>query len=140
LDKIGKRPPPNPTGKGGWVKGQSGNPTGMPPGFSGRLAALAEQIGQETNQGAELVAFALETMRDPETNRSDRLHAHSWLADRLWGKSPQDLSVHLTAAQQAVQSDVNYDALSLEELDLLERLHLKALGQGPLALPAGEKK
>ena len=65
-----------------WRPGQSGNPVGRPKGFAG----LARDIRKRTNDGRELVDFALETFRNDKLKLSERWAAHGWLSDRGFGK------------------------------------------------------
>lgn len=83
--------PDRPDGNPAWIRGgASPNPGGRPKG----LAAL---VRSQTMEGAELVAFYLAIMRG--TKRIDkrapplalRMDAAAWLADRAFGKPPQQL-------------------------------------------------
>jgi len=65
-----------------WGKGVSGNPGGKPKSFG---ALIREQTGD----GAELVAIALEIVRARRKPVKYRLQALEWLADRGWGKVVQ---------------------------------------------------
>lgn len=63
--------------------GQSGNPSGRPKGFAGL-------IREQTQEGAELVDFALAVLRGKrKSDIKTKLAALEWLADRGWGKAVQ---------------------------------------------------
>ena len=72
--------------------GQSGNPAGRPRGFRG----VAAQIMAETDDGAELVAWALRVWRDPGRfhTHAERAAAHAWLSDRALGRPLQATELH----------------------------------------------
>lgn len=59
--------------------GQSGNPSGRPKGF-------ARLIREQTNNGADLVAYALEVWQNGKER--ERWEAFQWLSDRGFGKAP----------------------------------------------------
>jgi hypothetical protein len=65
---------------------------GRPKGWRG----LAAKIYEETQNGYELVAFALKVMRDPEEDMKLRLEAHHWLADRGFGRPLQLVDLGVT--------------------------------------------
>jgi len=75
----------NITGKGGFKKGQCGNPDGRP---KNKLAPI---ILRETRDGQELIDQALSVLRDKKAGLRDRAEARCWLADRGWGKSAQPI-------------------------------------------------
>lgn len=85
-----------------WVKGQSGNPAGRPK-MASQLARLARS---KTQDGLELVEFAVAVMRgevvgapgaqgdEPERpSVHDRMDALKWLADRGWGKAVEHIEI-----------------------------------------------
>lgn len=85
-----------------WVKGQSGNLKGRPPGYAG----LARYIREQTNEGKELVELHLKVLRaqaitikapkdSGEEDRvmfpaiSDMQDSAEWLACRGFGRVPE---------------------------------------------------
>jgi hypothetical protein len=85
------------TGRG-FVRGQSGNPGGRPKGLTRRVREL---VGDD---GAAIAEFMFAIMADDGSRTADRLEAARWLADRGFGKPPQDVELALKG-QEAV--DVN---------------------------------
>lgn len=75
---------PNPTGKGGFKKGRTGNPKGRPKEF----ADVKELARQYTKQAIDTLA---EIMRDGDTHAA-RAMAADKLLDRAWGKAPQAIT------------------------------------------------
>jgi hypothetical protein len=73
-------------GNPAWLPGVSGNPGGRPKG----LAAL---VRQETQDGAELVAFMLRVLRSKRTPLRQKMEAVAWLADRGFGKALQQMEL-----------------------------------------------
>ena len=69
--------------RGRWVKGESGNPGGIPKGRS-----LVSKIREETDDGSELVAFMLKALRGRIKGATvrDKIAAATWLADRGFDK------------------------------------------------------
>lgn len=92
---------------GRFVPGHRSN-GGRPKGFAG----VARMILTETRDGAELVEFALETLRNEENEMRDRLAAHSWLSDRGLGKPLQSLELH--GVNTPATPVRNFDSLPLE--------------------------
>jgi hypothetical protein len=80
---------------------------GRPPGRAG----MSRQILGATRDGAEMVEFALDVMRDEARPHRDRWAALEWLADRGAGKSTQALEVDV---------EVGGDLGPLQTLDLRE--------------------
>ena len=74
--------PRNPTGKGGWVKGQSGNPQGRKP--SG--CSLAEQIQQSATpeRMAKLFQHMWALVGEPHGDPRARIAAAEWVAKHGW--------------------------------------------------------
>lgn len=81
--------------RGRFVPGVSGNVRGRPRGFAG----VAEKILSETDDGAELVRYALEIWRDPSRPFAERNAMHAWLSDRGLGKAVAQHELHVTAHQ-----------------------------------------
>ena len=73
----------------GWKPGQSGNPGGRPKGFAG----LAAVIRKKTNDGEELVDFALGVLRNKKASIGDRLEALEWLSVRGFGQPVQPVQL-----------------------------------------------
>ena len=114
-----------------WKPGESGNPGGRTRGFKG----VAELIMRETRDGAELVEFALATMRNVGPggagtgNRSfdERWQAHNWLAN--YGIGRPIVSVDIAAAlatgeNAAAIVGARLVALTYEQRELLEQLDI----------------
>lgn len=79
-----KRPPT----AGSWKAGQSGNPKGRP--RSGE--SLAEVVRSEVSQVA--IIKRMQRLADSAESETVRYHALSWLAERGYGKAPQEVIVH----------------------------------------------
>jgi hypothetical protein len=82
------RRPGNPTGKGGWVKGQSGNPGGRAKKAVGDLAAEARLY-------AGLALSTIVQICEKAKADRDRLAAARELLDRGFGRSVQALDLVL---------------------------------------------
>jgi hypothetical protein len=72
-----------------WAKGRSGNPGGRPRGF-------ASAIRQVTGNGTALVAFGWKLVGNSKAPWSVRLEPAKWLADRGWGRVPQQAETGAT--------------------------------------------
>lgn len=90
---------------GRFLGGSSGNPAGRPRGFR----ALAAHVRRETNDGAELVDFALAVLRDATLDVRARF-ALCWLSNRGWEKP-----------LVAVDIEVSSEATPPEAMTPLER-------------------
>ena len=93
--------------------GKSGNPSGRPKGFAG----LAKMIREQTNDGEELMNFALEVFRGTHgggVEFGDRWAALQWLADRGFGKAAQFIELH--SEHEATLDGVDLAGLSSERL------------------------
>ena len=76
----------NPTGKGGFKPGQSGNPSGRP-----KIVAEVQDLACEHTTVA--VAALVEVLSDKKSPPSARVAAASALLDRGWGKAVQGLEI-----------------------------------------------
>src|ERR1044071_9835595 len=112
------------------------NPSGRPKGFKG----VAAMIMAETGDGAELVRFALDTLRNVPGQRShaERMEAMHWLADRAIGKPivAVELAAHLEAGGQHADDEVErrLNTITPEQLEVLAVMHLLPAGGGQLAV------
>jgi hypothetical protein len=85
------RSPPNPTGKGGWVKGQSGNPTG-------RKHRQITNLGLEARKWTDLALTTLVDVCRGEIRGAsvrNRLTAAMHLLDRGYGRPIQAVDLVL---------------------------------------------
>jgi hypothetical protein len=83
-------------GNPAWPKGVSGNPGGRPKGEMAIRRLAAQLVSEGTDQGRELISFALRVLRGEEADCKDgksKRWACDWLADRLWGKAPLSVSL-----------------------------------------------
>ncbi len=64
---------------GGFIAGQSGNP-------SGRQKAFRAYIKESTAEGSELIEVVLGVLRDQNASNRERMEVATWLADRGFGK------------------------------------------------------
>lgn len=95
-------------------KGRSGNPGGR----SKAHAEMARLIAEKTNNGADLVAFAIDVWKgivpgmDGEKSRQ---WAHDWLTDRGFGKALQIIDLGTTEPRRTL----DFNALSNAQLEAL---------------------
>jgi uncharacterized protein DUF5681 len=80
----------NPTGKGGFQKGVSGNPAGRPKEVR-EVKALARE------HTTEAVSLLAEIMRDPKSPQAARVSAARELLDRGHGRAESNANVKLEA-------------------------------------------
>ena len=76
----------NKTGKGGFKKGQSGNPGGRP-----KVVGEVRELAQE--QTGEAIVTLTTIMKDTEAPPAARVAAANAILDRGHGKAPQHLNV-----------------------------------------------
>src|SRR4029450_580901 len=105
---------------GRFLPGQSGNPTGRPPGFGA-------MIREETREGAELVAFILAVLRGPKQPTVLRMQAAQWLADRGFGKAVVQVDAQLAASVDARVTHLEALRGHVQEADV-DRLGAALLG------------
>ena len=91
----------NPTGKGGFKKGQSGNPGGRPKDLEGVQALARSYCPEAINTLAEI-------MRDTQSSAAARVSASQALLERGYGKPPQTINSNVR--------HVDADSISDEEL------------------------
>jgi hypothetical protein len=116
------RRPGNPTGKGGWVKGQSGNPGGRAKKAVGDLAAEARLY-------AGLAIETIVQICEKAKADRDRLAAARELLDRGFGRSVQALDLVLMGRK--------ITELSRDELLVLDAMFSSA-GAGAAKQPNEE--
>ena len=95
----------NPTGKGGWKPGQSGNPAGKPKGPNGSTLALREKLKGKWDS----LAFLAETMAASEAALTLRVSAAIGLARYQHSPAPRYLShkIDLPAPQTIADATRN---------------------------------
>jgi hypothetical protein len=103
---------------GHFKKGQSGNPGGRPKGFKG----MASKIRKETNEGEELVDFALGVLRNAAGifTFDQQWGSLKWLADRGFGKAIDIVELH-QGDSDVVDTGAQWSGLSTGELEELEQ-------------------
>lgn len=84
-------------------KGKSGNPGGRPKG-------LMPMIRKATKDGAELVAFHLDMMRQEKLDATSRLKAAQWLTERGFGKEAERIEVSGPDGGPLQTQSFDYDA------------------------------
>jgi len=92
----------NRTGKGGFKKGQSGNPGGRPKEV-GEVRELARQYT------AKAINTLVEIMEDRKTPPAARVAASSALLDRGYGRAPQSLEVKGTLEKSIMDMVASLD-------------------------------
>ena len=81
------------TGRG-FTPGRSGNPGGRPKGLTRRVREL---VGDD---GTAIAEFMYAVMANEGARTADRLEAARWLADRGFGKPPQDVELALKGQEE----------------------------------------
>ena len=99
-----------------WAKGQSGNLAGRPP-IPRDVVAAAQA------KSLEAITTLVDIREDPEVPPGVRMSACKVLLDRAWGK-PHRVAVAVEAPDSA---SLDFNALSVEELAMLESLLSKAM-------------
>jgi hypothetical protein len=107
---------------------------------------VAREIMRQTDNGTELVKWALERWRNPELSDDARERAHAWLADRGLGKAVANVEIHAQLTQGEPDADDDeYDQLSIEQLRALveadqeyERRRAAIMARDANALPSGD--
>ena len=105
---------------------------GRPKGFAG----VARMIMEATEDGAELVEWALATWRDPNRSHAERAAAHAWLSDRGLGKAVAMHELAVTAEVTPRLPD-NLGSMSLADRLQWFRVHRPDL---QLAAPSDDDK
>lgn len=76
-------------------------------------AELARRILELTDNGEEVITFFLNTMRSPHVNIKYRLAAAKWLADRAWGKEPQQVHINSDGIFEALIHASNEELVAI---------------------------
>lgn len=129
----------NPNGNPAWQKGgASPNPSGRPKG-AGALAEAARELAG--GDGRVMLEVLAEIALDTAAKHSDRITAADTILSRGWGKALQPAELEIIQQQASTPVETaNYDALSLDELRQLEKLHMKVLGMdAPAVLSDGKR-
>jgi hypothetical protein len=96
MDKLNRKGTtwcPNPTGKGGWRPGQSGNPGGMPKGNT-------EVIHKAREHSDDAIAVLVRVMNDPKASATAQANAAVALLNRAWGQASQSIDLSTNAADE----------------------------------------
>ncbi len=133
MAQLGMQSDPKRRGNPRMVRGgPSLNPSGRPKGAAG----LAAYIGEQTNDGKELVDRLLEIARREFGRDANRQAAIFALLDRFAGKPVQDTRMLIASIDAThVLSAEQLAALPAHERDA----YLDGLERGALALPAGDE-
>ena len=89
----------NPSGKGGFRKGQSGNPGGRP-----KVIADVQELAREHTPAA--INTLVSIMNDKQAHHSARVAASTAILDRGYGKAPASLKIENkepSAAEQWIE-------------------------------------
>ena len=101
-----------------------GRPRGK--GFRG----VAKMIMEETQDGAEMVRYALEVFRSKKTMRHEKWEAMCWLADRSLGKP-----VAMLELEAAITTPDEQPKMDLSRLDATGRARLREVMLRAMARP-----
>jgi hypothetical protein len=121
-----------------WIKGRSGNPSGRPPGQGNLAKKIRAKFGEDLRR---LVDMAEDMLEDPATPAAVKKGVIEMLMDRAVGKPMTQLELTATLAPAPpTEPAIDFSKLSVEELEDLERLMLKASTETHevFALPAPE--
>lgn len=85
--------------------GETGNPSGRPKSW---LKGCAEEIAQQTKDGKDLVEFHVKVFKGDRVNGyqpklKDSQKSADWLADRLWGRVPNQPGEEDQAPRNQIQ-------------------------------------
>jgi hypothetical protein len=115
----------NPTGKGGFRKGQSGNPGGRPA-VSGELRALARE------RTPEAMNVLTEIMRDPKTPAAALVSACRELLDRGYGRPDSSVNARIeeVTPEPDLENLTDAELVKWQALEpVLNKLYPNQLGQ-----------
>jgi len=93
---------------------------GRPKGFAG----VAKAIGAITNDGQDLVDWALAVWKDAAVPMSMRWDAFQWLSDRYFGKPANTIDLNATMNRPSNARELAF--LSEEDLEDIDRRFLAA--------------
>lgn len=80
---------------------------------------MARAIREATNDGADLVKWALKLWLEPDAKMVDRRWAHDWLTERGFGKALAPVDLHVGGELALNQTMVDVSKLTLEQIQAL---------------------